>query len=122
MRVSHFLTVCCMGFFGTFSLAAGNEAASHPLPPKHTQVGVTCYDCHQEETPSQKPVAEESCMACHGDFPAMAALTKGLTVNPHKIPPKPHPGPFTCTDCHRQHKPPVVKCLQCHPKFDLKAR
>ena len=64
-----------------------------------------------------------SCVACHGDLPAMAAYTRALPVNPHARPAKAgHPGPFACTECHRQHKPPVVKCLECHPTFKMTAK
>jgi hypothetical protein len=52
----------------------------------------------------------------------MAAYTKALPVNPHMERKAGHPGPFACPECHRQHKPPVVKCLECHPDFKLKPR
>jgi hypothetical protein len=108
---------------GGLCAAAGPAADSkHASPPKHAKAGVTCHDCHREETPSKAPVPLESCMACHGDYPAMAEYTKSLPINPHKPPGGTHPGPFPCTDCHRQHVPPVVKCLECHPKFKLTAR
>lgn len=98
------------------------QDARHGTPPKHTKAGVTCHDCHREEKPSKAAVAMESCMACHGDYPAMAAYTRTLAVNPHQPPTGKHPGPFACPECHRQHQPPVVKCLECHPKFKLTAR
>jgi hypothetical protein len=91
-------------------LAAGAQEASHKLPAPHAKAGVHCYDCHQEEKPSKKAVASESCMVCHGDYPAMKALTKDAKPNPHDS----HEGEIPCTECHRQHKPPVVKCLECH--------
>ena len=119
MEVSHILAVCCIGFFSAFAARAGD---AHALPARHAKAGVTCFDCHQEETPSARPVDPGKCMDCHGDGPAMAATTRQLPVNPHAPPPKPHPGPFACTDCHRQHQPPVVKCLECHPKFKLVPR
>ena len=102
--------------------ASAAADSKHPTPPKHAKAGVTCHDCHRQENPSQAPVPQESCMACHGDYPAMAAYTAKLPLNPHKPPSGGHPGPFPCTDCHRQHQPPVVKCLECHPKFKLTAR
>jgi Cytochrome c3 len=93
-----------------------------PLPPLHAKAGVICFDCHRKEKPTEGAVADDSCMVCHGDYPAMAAYTKHLNPNPHNPPGGKHPGPFACPDCHRQHKPPVVKCLECHPDFKLTAR
>lgn len=115
-------TMCFLLSLGAVPAWALGGPAGHPLPAKHAKAGVTCFDCHQEEVPSRKAVADNSCMACHGDFAAMADLTRDLPVNPHAAPAPPHPGPFTCTDCHRQHQPPVVKCLQCHPKFKFTAK
>ncbi|NTV75597.1 MAG: cytochrome c3 family protein [Holophaga sp.] len=102
-----------------FFLGLPARAADEKTTPRHAKAGVTCFDCHKEEKPSKVPVADDSCMACHGDLPAMAAYTKALPVNPHATPKGDHPGPFHCTQCHHQHKPPVVKCLECHPKFKL---
>ena len=103
-------------------LTSTGWSADRPMRPKHVKAGVTCFDCHREETPSKAAVAEESCVACHGDLPAMAAYTKGLPVNPHRLAKAGHPGPFACTECHHQHLPPVVKCLECHPDFKLTPR
>ncbi|HLO68414.1 MAG TPA: cytochrome c3 family protein [Holophaga sp.] len=106
-----------------FLLAPALRAADPPLPAKHVKAGVHCHDCHGKENPSKAAVADESCMACHGDFPAMAAYTKQLPVNPHAPLKKGHaPASFACTDCHRQHRPPVVKCKECHPDFKLTPR
>ena len=105
-----------------FFMTTPTQAADPKLPAKHAKAGVTCHDCHREETPTKAAVPDDSCMACHGDMPAMAAYTKGLPVNPHAPPKGDHPGPFACTECHSQHKPAVVKCLECHPKFKLVPR
>jgi hypothetical protein len=99
--------------------APAQEAKTHALPAHHAKAGVHCFDCHQEEKPTKKAVASESCMACHGDYPAMKALTKEAKPNPHDS----HEGEIACTECHRQHQPPVVKCLECHKgkfKFNIK--
>ena len=108
-----------MVLFGLLSAFQGisQEAKKISLPALHAKAGVHCYDCHQEEKPTKKAVAVESCMVCHGDYPAMKALTKDAKPNPHG---SPH-DPLSCTECHRQHKPPVVKCLECHEgKFKFK--
>jgi hypothetical protein len=95
------------------------ESKKVTLPPHHTKAGVHCFDCHQEEKPTKKAVAADSCMTCHGDYPAMRALTKDVKPNPHDS----HLGEIPCTECHRQHQPPVVKCLECHAgKFKFNIR
>ena len=97
----------------------GQETPGRSLPPHHAKAGVHCFDCHQEEKPTKKAVASDSCMVCHGDYPAMKALTKDAKPNPHDS----HLGEIPCSECHRQHKPPVVKCLECHEgkfKFRIK--
>ena len=101
------------------SLPVLAQDPAHKLPEHHSKSGVHCYDCHQEEKPTKKAVASESCMTCHGDYPAMRAVTKHLPVNPHDS----HLGEIPCTECHRQHQPPVVKCLECHKgKFQFTAK
>jgi hypothetical protein len=102
-------------FLGVLTAPVRADETKRALPPKHTKAGLICHDCHGKENPSKAAVADESCMVCHGDYPAMAAYTKHLKLNPHKPPTtNDHPGPFPCTDCHRQHKPQVVKCIECH--------
>ena len=81
-------------------------------------INVICFDCHQEERPTKKAVASESCMVCHGDYPAMRALTKNVKPNPHNS----HMGEVPCTECHRGHQPSRVICLECHEgeyKFNI---
>jgi len=100
---------------------ATDSGGARSLPAKHAKAAVTCIDCHHSEKPTDA-APEATCMDCHGDAPAVAALTRQLPVNPHAPPRAPHPGPYACTDCHRQHQPPVVKCLECHPKFKFDAK
>jgi hypothetical protein len=112
------LVLLLCGLLGALS-APAQEAAGGSLPAHHAKAGVHCYDCHQEEKPTKKAVAQESCMTCHGDYPAMRAVTKDAKPNPHDS----HLGEIPCTDCHRQHQPPVVKCLECHAgKFKFNIR
>jgi nitrate/TMAO reductase-like tetraheme cytochrome c subunit len=103
------LALLLCGLLWTSSSPA-QESKGIKLPPYHAKAGVHCFDCHREEKPTKKAVASESCMACHGDYPAMKALTKEAKPNPHDS----HLGEIACTDCHRQHNPPTVKCLECH--------
>jgi len=97
----------------------GSAGEGKPLPPAHGAAKLTCQDCHQKEKPLTAAVPDQACMVCHGDYPAMKALTKDAKPNPHGSPHDPGP----CTDCHRQHQPPVVKCLECHEgKFTFKLK
>jgi|GEM_PF-1283474 len=99
--------------------AMPSDTKPNPQPrPKHVKAGISCYNCHQEENiTSGAGVTDGSCMACHGDLPELAVVTKGAPVNPHAQRPAPHPATPACKECHRQHQAPVVKCLDCHPKF-----
>lgn len=101
---------------------APGRAADPKLPPKHVKAGVLCVDCHREEKPTKAAVADESCIACHGDLPAMAAYTKAAKPNPHLLPKGHTPATLACTECHHQHRPAEVKCQQCHPDFHATAR
>ena len=99
----------------------GAEPEIKQLTPKHQKAGVNCNDCHRKENPSMAAVPDDSCVFCHGDTAAMVAYTKHLKPNPHNPPAGKHVALPPCTDCHHQHKPPEVKCLECHPSFKIKA-
>ncbi|MCE1205129.1 MAG: cytochrome c3 family protein [Holophagaceae bacterium] len=117
LRAKSCLALAVLSLFCGSPLQSQEEKKS--LPAHHAKAGVHCYDCHQEEKPTKKAVAPDSCMTCHGDYPAMKALTKNAKPNPHDS----HLGEIPCTECHRQHQPAVVKCLECHEgkyKFNLR--
>ena len=103
----------------SFLVVGMGLAQEHKLPAPHAKANLICHDCHQREKPNTAAIPDEACMVCHGDYPAMKALTKDAKPNPHASPHDPIP----CTDCHRQHKAPVVKCLDCHAgKFTFKIK
>lgn len=117
IHIHRAISLFCGLCFGALPIFA--QEGSHPLPAMHAKSGVHCYNCHQEEKPTKKAVASESCMVCHGDYPAMRAATKDVKPNPHDS----HLGEIPCTECHRQHLAPKVKCLECHEgkfKFNIK--
>ena len=91
--------------------------ARHAPNAKHVAASVTCENCHGEATPS-KAAPMKACIGCHGDFATVAVLTKALPVNPHDS----HMDDPDCTECHFQHKAPVVKCLSCHATFKFTAK
>lgn len=107
--------------FGLFlgSVPAFPQASTpYKIPAFHAKAGVHCFNCHHEEKPTKKATSD-SCMTCHGDYPAMKEVTRHLPANPHAS----HLGEIACTECHRQHQPPVVKCLECHQgKFKFTAK
>ena len=112
------LRIVALGFVGV--LAIGVRAGENKsLPAPHAKAKLNCHDCHQKEKPTTAAVPDETCMICHGDYPAMKALTKDAKPNPHG---SPH-DPILCTECHCQHKAPVEKCLECHEgKYSFKAK
>lgn len=119
MRLLRIMAAALLG------LGAGGAwaAEAKPLPPPHAAAKLTCHDCHQKEKPLAAAVPDQACMVCHGDYPAMKALTKDAKPNPHAAPQASPHEPYPCTDCHRQHKPPVVKCLECHEgRFTFKIK
>lgn len=109
LRFSQCVVFVLLGLFSG-SHGTSQEVKKFSLPAPHAKSGVHCFDCHQEEKPTKKAVGPDSCMVCHGDYPAMKATTKHVKPNPHDS----HLGEIPCTECHRQHSPPVVKCLDCH--------
>ena len=112
------LRIGALGLACMVSVGAA-PAEARPLPAPHVKAKLICHDCHQKEKPSTAAVPDEACMVCHGDYPAMKALTKDVQPNPHG---SPH-DPIACTECHHQHKPPTVKCLECHEgKFTFKIK
>ena len=123
MKSARILSVCLFVLPWALGPGAAAVGATLPLQAKHAKATLSCYNCHQEENPTTGAgVTDGSCMACHGDFAEMAVVTKALPVNPHTQPPAPHPGPAACKECHKQHQTPVVKCLECHPKFKFTAK
>lgn len=104
----------------------------------HEAQGLTCVQCHTDETvlqashggvtygdkPASKPsvitVDPQTCISCHGDLDAVASLTansealkdsNGTVVNPHERPAgqKHEENPATCTDCHNNHSKDLSK-------------
>ena len=86
-----------------------NPGTAH-LFTKHTEFGVDCVTCHDEE-PAAKPVPTAVCLSCHGSYDDLADKTddKGAN-NPHAS----HNGPLECNSCHHVHQPSVNFCGQCH--------
>jgi fumarate reductase flavoprotein subunit len=81
-----------------------------PLYVKHTDFGVDCITCHDEDPPA-KPVPTEVCLSCHGSYDDLADKTSDMGANnPHGS----HNGPLDCGNCHGVHRPSVNFCAQCH--------
>jgi len=98
MKISRLLGFYCLTLCWSNPGWALDSSAAHPVPAKHAQAKVSCYDCHQAENPTG-PAAPAACMDCHGDAPAMAEQTRTRVPNPHA------PPLAACTSCHRQHPP-----------------
>jgi len=85
-----------------------------PLFTKHTNFGVDCITCHDEE-PAAKPVPMAVCLSCHGSYDDLADKNEDMGENnPHAS----HNGQLECNNCHHVHQPSVNFCGQCHT-FDM---
>lgn len=96
------------------SVLAMPVGASEFLADRHAARGVDCATCHGVKTPT-KAADTAQCLACHGDYAKLKALTQDVTPNPHYT----HMLDQPCIECHQGHKPSVNMCNDCH-KFDLK--
>jgi len=113
-----------------FGLLAGSAVfAQDTLPGPdgklgkvHAAEGYKCNKCHTTAKKTD-PIPQETCLACHGDGDSKklaAATAKVKPVNPHE---NRHYGTEAdCGLCHKQHKPSVNACIDCHPRFDLKVK
>jgi hypothetical protein len=97
-------------------LIAEQTVSDHQIGGKHLESGLTCIDCHQSDTPTDKaPVS--ACNSCHGTYTEIAELTQGIDPNPHDS----HQGEIDCDKCHRSHQPSVNYCSECHEyEFNVK--
>ncbi len=94
-------TVCA-----SLLLTSGVQAADMMM--KHSAKGVSCEACHKTKSPSRAAKAS-SCNTCH-NYADLAKKTAKVNPNPHES----HAGEVRCTLCHREHKPSVNYCLECH--------
>jgi len=78
----------------------------------HLSGGLTCKDCHGEGP--KKPVTQEKCRQCHGEYRDIAPLTAEYTPNPHN---NHDTDNLSCTQCHHMHQPAEVYCQQCHAQM-----
>ncbi len=83
----------------TLSLVLMSVTASAAgISAKHQTFGLT------EEPPQTK------CLECHGNFSALAEMTKAITPNPHAS----HMGRVQCNACHTWKATPKLMCNDCH--------
>ena len=88
------------------------------LADRHAKLGLKCEQCHSVQTPTpESKVRNQSCLACHQSYDALAQKTEKLDPNPHKT----HLGNVRCSDCHSGHAQARLMCNDCH-KFDLKVK
>lgn len=101
------------------------------LSAKHTEVGLSCVDCHEqtEAIRSQEATAyangdyddpmytrefeNDFCFRCHQGYEVLAQRTKHLEekwgINPHHS----HLD-AECYQCHKSHQPSTLVCAECH--------
>ena len=78
-------------------------------------IAISCVDCHGENglLDDAETQVNETCISCHGDLKAMAAITNKTEINPHES----HLDKINCTACHGGHEPSAIYCNNCH-SFD----
>lgn len=83
----------------------------------HGKLNFDCVACHGDfkDTKEIIPPTKDQCLACHGDYKKVAERTSYLDkneVNPHDG--FHHKDRLDCADCHKEHKPSVNYCANCH--------
>jgi hypothetical protein len=87
----------------------------------HQKQGIGCKECHGSAKPVKGDTVEnKTCVACHGDYPALAAKSKLPPKLANRNPHASHLGDIDCVVCHKSHKASEPYCLGCHAKFDMK--
>ncbi len=91
---------------------AGSALAQ--LDQSHASAGVSCADCHGDQT-QREPVAMLKCLECHDTKDVAEATAELKPTNPHN---NRHYGTETnCNYCHHQHQKSENFCTPCHLRF-----
>ena len=103
--------------------AMGTWVKSPWLAATHgTKANLLCGACHQQQLipDDNETVLNKQCVACHGGYDKLAALTKTKVKNPNINPHGSHLGPeIACTVCHQGHQESKPYCLNCHTNFEM---
>jgi hypothetical protein len=98
-------------------------ASSPYLAATHgSKLNLSCGACHQKQLipDDNETVVNKQCVACHGSYASLAAVTKAKLKNPDVNPHGSHLGPeIACTVCHQGHQESKPYCLNCHTNFDM---
>ena len=75
-------------------------------------IAISCADCHGESglLDDAETQVNATCISCHGDLKAVAAITNKTEINPHES----HLDKINCTACHGGHEPSAIYCNNCH--------
>lgn len=91
----------------------------------HGEMGLSCIDCHNTDTPGKRAPAS-TCKNCHENLDGTYKGELGADGKPvHKEYPEgngfkmtnfhdSHQGDIRCTLCHTAHQEPVMYCNECH--------
>jgi fumarate reductase flavoprotein subunit len=129
------LTACTMagheGDMGSFDAgqhervrkATATWRSSPWLAATHgSKAGLSCDACHQKQLipDDNERVLNAQCVACHGSYDTLGALTKTKLKNPDINPHASHLGPeIACTVCHHGHEASKAYCVNCHTNFSM---
>jgi hypothetical protein len=103
--------------------AMATWASSPWLASTHgSKQNLSCGACHQAQLipDDNETIVNKQCVACHGGYDKLAALTKAKLKNPEINPHGSHLGPeIACTVCHQGHRESKPYCLNCHTNFEM---
>jgi fumarate reductase flavoprotein subunit len=107
-----------LGMISLFMFSvAGMAQQKHEMKDGHGKRGVSCRDCHGENSPPRVP-ERETCLKCHISYTAVAERTERLKPNPHAS----HDGWVACSHCHSTHGISRLYCNGCHNFTNFKMK
>ncbi|MFT7005065.1 MAG: hypothetical protein ACJAWW_002434 [Sulfurimonas sp.] len=96
------------------------QAKKYSMKTEHAKLSLECVFCHVdqgEDASNFEAPEEDACLSCHKSKQYLAERLSFMDThkaNPHN---SIHDGPnLYCDECHREHKPSVNMCSECHEK------
>ena len=122
-KVTTFVFLLCALMVAAIAAAATDGKITSTTV--HEEMGLSCADCHNTDTPEKRAPAS-TCKGCHENMDGTYKGILGADGKPeHKDYPEgtgyknasfhdSHQGDIRCTMCHTAHQAPVLYCNECH--------